>query len=113
MTNEVTKTKRPSSVTLISIFAIYTGVVLLYLMTRAGIQKYGVEETVFNVISGIVFLISGIGLWLMKKWAVYLFAFCAFANQIFLLLMGRWTILSPVLLIIIIFIGFKNLSKMS
>ena len=113
MANETTKVKRPSSITLISVFAIYGGILLFWFIFQVGIQNFGIGNVIFFGISGFVFLICGIGFWLMRKWAVYLYAVFAVVNQIVLLLTGKWTVLSLVLSAIIVFVGYKNLSKMS
>jgi hypothetical protein len=113
MTGEAIKTKRPSSITLISVFGIYSGLLSFYFIFRDGIQELGLGNTVFFAIGGIVFLVCGIGFWLMKKWAVYLYAVFAVINQVALLVMGRWNIFSLLLSAVILYVGYKNLSKMS
>ena len=81
MTTSITKTNRPSSITLVSVFEIVGGCLLLYFMFAPGIQNSvqspSVWPTLFFAFSGIVLLVSGIGFWLMKKWALY--AFIVFA----------------------------------
>ena len=113
MDNETTKTKRPSSITLISVFAIYGGVLLFWFIFQAGVQSFGIGNTIFYGFGGIMFIACGVGFWLMKKWAVYLYAVFAVINFIFLLLTGSWNIMSLVIPVIVIFVGYKNLSKMS
>lgn len=113
MDNETTKTKRPSSITLISVFAVYGGILLFWFIFQAGVQNFGVASAIFYGIVGIIFLISGIGFWLMKKWAVYLYTVFAVINFIFLLLTKSWNIMSLVIPVIVIFVGYKNLLKMS
>jgi hypothetical protein len=54
-----------------------------------------------------------LGLWLMKKWAVYAYAAITIINQIALLLMGRWNLASLLIPAIVLYVGYKNLSKMS
>jgi hypothetical protein len=58
-------------------------------------------------------VVSGVGFWLMKKWAVYPFIAFAIIVQVYLISVGRWNIFSPLLLAIPIFIGYKHLSKMT
>ncbi len=113
MDNETTKTKRPSSITLISVFAIYGGILLFWFIFQAGVQSFGIGNTIFYGFGGIMFIVCGVGFWLMKKWAVYLYAVFALINQIVLILTERWTVMTLVLSAIILFVGYKNLSKMS
>jgi hypothetical protein len=49
----------------------------------------------------------------MKKWAVYTYAVFAVINQIVLFLMGRWNIVALLIAVIVVYVGYKNLSKMS
>ena len=113
MTNETTKTKRPSSITLISEFSILGGLLSFYFIFQPGVQNFGIGNTLLFAIGGIIFLACGIGFWLMKKWAVYLFAVFAVVDQIFLLVTGKWNILALVLFGIVVYVGYKNLSKMT
>jgi len=113
MDNERTKTKRPSSMTLVSVPAIYGGILLFWFIFQAGDQSFGIGNTIFYGFSGIMFIVCGVGFWLMKKWAVYLYAIFALINQILLVLTERWTLMTLILSAIIVYVGYKNLSKMS
>jgi hypothetical protein len=109
----LTKTKRPSSITLISVFGIIGGLLSFYYVFTGGIVGRDVWNTLFLGLIGVVFFICGIGFWLMKKWAVYVYAVFGIINQILLLLMGRWNIMSLLIPALVVYIGYKNLSKMS
>jgi hypothetical protein len=117
MTTLATKTYRPSSITLISVFEIVGGVLLLYFIFSPGnqnsAQARSVWETLFFAVSGIVLLVSGVGLWLMKKWAVYAFIVFAIISQVYVISVGRWNVLSLLILAIPIYVGYKHLSKMT
>jgi len=113
MTNKVNKPKRPSSISLISVFGIYGGFLLFYSIIKTGIQEVGVLNTTFFAFSGIGLLVCGIGFWFMKKWAVYTYAVFAAINQVALLVMGRWNIFSFLISAIVVYVGYKHLSKMS
>ena len=53
-----------------------------------------------------------IGLWIMKKWAVYVYTVFFVINQIVLLMTNRWNLLGFLLLIIIIGILWAYIRKM-
>jgi hypothetical protein len=110
---DLTKTKRPSSITLISIFGIIGGLLSFYYIFTGGIVGLDVWNTLFLGLIGVVFFICGIGFWLMKKWAVYVYAVFGIIDQILLLLMGRWNIMSLLIPALVVYVGYKNLSKMS
>jgi hypothetical protein len=113
MSTVVEKPKRPSSITLISVFGIYGGLLSLYSVFRDGVQGLGLGNTMFFVLGGIIFLVCGVGFWMMKKWAVYTYIVFAIIDQIVLLLIGRWNIMALLIPVIVVFIGYKHLSKMS
>lgn len=113
MTGEATKTKRPSLITLISVLGIYAGFLSFYFIFRDGVQELGLGNTLFFVLGGIVFLVCGVGFWLMKKWAVYAYVVFSIIDQIVLLLIGRWNIMALLIPIIVIYFAYKHLSKMS
>lgn len=98
---------------MISILEIYGALVSYYSIFRVGVQALGMPSTILFAVGGLVGLICGLGFWLMKKWAVYVFAAYAVINQIVLLALGRWSILSPLFPVIIVYVGYKNLPKMS
>lgn len=105
--------KRPSSITLISILGILSGLLSFYFVFQNDIQGPSLGKTVFYVLGGIVFLSCGIGFWLMKKWAVYTYLIFAIIDQIFLLVIGRWTLLALLIPAIVVYVGYKHLSEMS
>ena len=113
MTDTTSKAKRPSSITLISVFGIYGAFLVLYWIISSGVQEFGLWNTIFLAFIGIAFLVSGIGFWLMKKWAVYTYAVFAALNQVALLVMGRWSIFCLLISAIVVYVGYKHLSKMS
>jgi hypothetical protein len=113
MINEVAKRQRPSSITLISLFGIFTGLLGFYLILKTGTHDLSLWQTLFMVFGGIIFLVCGIGLWFMKKWAVYLYAIFAVLDQIFLILIDRWSVMALLIPVIVVYVGYKHLSEMS
>ncbi|HLO27616.1 MAG TPA: hypothetical protein VK249_00685 [Anaerolineales bacterium] len=111
MTETTSKPNRPSSVTLISVLAIYSGILGFYFVFSLGNQNLGGK--LFYIFGAIVFLACGMGFWLMKKWAIYTYAVFAIIDQIALILMGRWNILALLIPVIVLYIGYKHFSKMS
>jgi hypothetical protein len=54
-----------------------------------------------------------LGLWMMKKWAVYTYIGLIALNQIFLLAMGLWSAMALLMPAVVIFFALKHVSKMS
>lgn len=117
MSTSTTKTNRPSSITLISAFEIVGGFLLIYFMfsprTQNLTQGRSLWETLFFALSGLVILVSGVGSWLMKKWAVYAFIAFAIISQVYVISVGRWNVFSLLILAIPIYVGYKHFSKMT
>jgi len=113
MENETTNVKRPSSISLISSFLILGGILSFWFVFRAGIQNFGIGNTIVFLADGIVWIVCGVGLRLMKKWAVYLFAIFAVVEQVYLVLAGKWNLFSLILFAVVVFVGYRNLLKMS
>lgn len=115
MTTLTTKTNRPSSITFISVFEIVGGLLLLYFIFFPGnqnsTQARSVWEILFFAVSGTVLLVSGVGLWLMKKWAVYSFIVFAIISQVYVFSAGRCNVFSLLILAIPIYFGYKHFSK--
>ena len=110
---EAKKTKRPSSITLISVFGIISGLLSFYYLFTGGLKGLDVWNTLSIGFFGVVFMVCGFGFWFMKKWAVYMYTVFAIINQIFLLLVGRWNLMALLISVVVVYIGYKNLSKMS
>jgi hypothetical protein len=103
---------RPTSITLISLWLLFSAFTAVWLIFR-GYAAASITNTVLLAVGSIVFLVCTAGFWLMKKWAVYLYAAYGFINQFVLLALGRWNLASMLLLVIIVYFGYKYLSEMS
>src|SRR5512133_276208 len=111
---EKTKADRPLSITLISTFLIVGNLFLAWPLFRGTLlQGRSVGESLYFVLVTVISLVCGIGLWMMKKWAVYTYAALAVIIQIVLLVLGRWNLFSLLFAVIIVYFGYRNLSKMS
>lgn len=117
MTDTVTKSKRPSSIMLICALGIYGAFLVFWLIffpsVSSAVQRLGLGQTSYLGFSAVGLTVCMVGLWLMKKWAVYAYAALSIMNQIALLLMGRWNFASLLIPAIVLYVGYKHLSKMS
>ncbi len=106
------KSVRPISITLISLWLFFGALTAAWLIFR-GYGASLIENTVLVGVGGAVSLVCGIGFWLMKKWALYVYAVYGLLNQAALLVLGRWNLFSLFVLVIIVYFGYRNHSKMS
>jgi hypothetical protein len=54
-----------------------------------------------------------VGLWLLKRWAAFVYGSVLICNQIVLMVMGYWSLSAAIIPAVIIVLMFKQLSKMS
>jgi hypothetical protein len=111
---EATKVERPLSITLVSVFLMIGNLLLAWYLYRGTLlQGRGVGESLYFVLVTVTSFVCGIGFWMMKKWAVYVYAILGVIVQIALLVLGRWNLFSLLLPVVIVYFGYRNLSKMS
>ncbi len=110
---------RPLAITVICVIAlvgaVFTVIGGIYLLS-AGADSLVVLPSwywVFLAASSVIGLISFVGLWLMKKWGLYLYTAGAAIAQIVLITTGLWTIVSLIMPLIVIIVGFLYVSRMT
>jgi hypothetical protein len=107
-----TKANRPISITLISLWLLFGALTTAWLIFR-GYGASFISDTVLIAVGGLVSLACGTGFWFMKKWSLFIYAVYGLLNQVALLALGRWNLFSLLVLAIIVYFGYRNLSKMS
>jgi hypothetical protein len=113
MSEATSKPKRPYSLTLVSYVQFIWVLFTINYFYRLGFQGLNTLDIIYKILFGIVSLVCGVGFWMTKKWAVYLFAAFAFITQIYSLLTGSWSSWLLLVSAVIFYVGFRNLSKMS
>jgi hypothetical protein len=111
--NDTQPTARPVAITVICIIGFIGAAISLPLIFSAAAAGIGSWYPPFLGLSAVVGLICMIGLWKMKKWAVFLYTAMVVVSQVVLLSTGFWNPFSLLLPAIVIAIGFANLSKMT
>lgn len=116
MNDESAKIQRPLSITIICVLGFFATIALswsiLYPSFSITVQHFGVVFTSYMAISIAILFICMSGLWIMKRWAVYLYTALAAINQIALFVFRRWNMASILVALIVLFFEYKNLSKM-
>jgi hypothetical protein len=111
--NDTQVTQRPVIITVICILGFIGAALSIPLIFSSAASNIGGWYPPFLGLSAVGGLICMIGLWKMKKWAVFLYTALVVVVQIVLFAMHVWTPFSLLVPAIIIAIGFANLSKMS
>jgi len=75
-------------------------------------RRIGAWYPPYLAFSALVGLACMIGLWQMRKWAVYVYAAFCVVNQLVLLKMGVWNIFALLIPAIVVAVGVANLPKM-
>jgi hypothetical protein len=111
--NDTQTTQRPAAITVICILGFIgaaLSIPLIFSSTAAGIGSW---YPPYLGLSAAVGLICMIGLWKMKKWAVFVYTALVVINQVVLFSMGIWNPFALLLPAIVVAIAFTYLSRMS
>lgn len=104
--------QRPIPITIICIVSALGALIAIPLIFTETARSIGAWYPPYVAFGTAVGLASAIGLWLMRKWAVYLYTAVMVLNQIVLASMGLWNILALALPLVVVIIGFCYLSRM-
>jgi hypothetical protein len=112
--NEITETtERPISITVICVIGFIGALMAVPLIFSPIAQQIGFGYQLYIGFSSFIGLVCMLGLWTMKKWAVYTYTGLVVLNQIVFLAMGIWSTMALIVPAIVIFFAFKHVSKMS
>lgn len=112
--DEITeKPERPASITVICVVGFIGALFAVPLIFSPLARMIGSWYPPYLAFSCVVGFVCMVGLWKMKKWAVYIYTGFVLLNQIVLLSMGVWNVFALIIPAIVIVIAIKNLPKMS
>src|SRR5262249_10410554 len=104
--------KRPIAITIICIIGFIGAAVtvpLIFSETTRGIASW---YPALLAVSAVIGLACTVGLWMMRKWAVYAYTAFAAVNQVILLTTGLWNPIALIIPAIVIVVMFIYLSTM-
>ena len=111
--NEISEKKdRPTAITVICVLGFIGGAIVIPMTFSKLARDIGSWYPPYLGLSGILGFICMLGLWNMKKWAVYIYTGFFIINQIVLMMMGLWSISAILMPGIVIGIAFSHLNKM-
>jgi hypothetical protein len=110
--NQVTGKKRPKAITVICIISFIGATFTIPLIFSNISAQIGSWYPPYLGLSAIIGLICMIGLWQMKKRAVYTYTGFVALNQIVLLTMGVWNVMTLIIPAIVVGIAFSHIKKM-
>jgi hypothetical protein len=104
---------KPFVITAICIIGLINAVQMLNLILSPMAKQAGAGYPVYFMFSVLLSLICIGGLWLLKRWAAFLYMALLIANQVVLAVMGYWEITAAIVPAAIILLLARNLDKMT
>lgn len=106
------KEKRPVVITVICILGFIGAAVTIPMIFSDIAKAIGAWYPPYLAFTTVIGLACMVGLWMMKKWGIIVYAGFFAVNQVVLLTMGVWNVLSLIIPAIVIVIGLLQFSKM-
>ena len=107
------KAKRPVAITIICVLGFIGAAITVPIIFSSIASSIGAWYPPYLAVSAVVGLACMVGLWMMKKWAVFTYTGLLALNQVVMMAMGIWNVFALVIPLIVVVIAFMNLSKMS
>jgi hypothetical protein len=110
---ETSEKKRPLGIIIVCLVGTIGSVLGLLLTFSSASSVVGTWYSPYLGFSAIIGLICMGGLWTMQKWSVYTYLGLFIINQVVFILLGKWTVLSLVIPLIVLVVAFPHLKKMT
>lgn len=111
-TADPTANKRPLAITIICVLGFVGTLAILPILFSGLASQIGAWYPPFLVFASVVGFTCMVGLWKMKKWAVYIYTGMVILNQLIMVLMEVWTISALIAPVIVIAIAVYYLDRM-
>ncbi len=105
--------QRPTIITVICVLGFLGAAMSVLAFLSPIMQALGSFYMGWMFVSVLVGLACMIGMWKMKKWSVLLYTTMLAANQVFMLAKGVWSPMSLLIPLVVVGIGWANISKMN
>jgi hypothetical protein len=113
MTESRWNPEKPLVITAICIIGVINAIQMVNLVLSPISKQVGAVFPLYFSLSILLSLVCIGGLWLLKRWAVFVYGAVLIGNQIVLLLMGYWELSAAIIPVAIIALMIKHLDKMS
>ena len=112
METTTTSASRPTAITVICVIGFIGGLLTIPMIFTNIARNIGAWYPPFLAFSAVVGFVCMVGLWKMRRWAIFAYTGFVALNQIVMLVMGVWNVFALLIPGIVIAIGFTHLSKM-
>lgn len=113
MTESQWNPEKPLAISAICVIGVINVIQMFNLILSPMAKQAGAVYPFYFSISVVIALLCIGGLWLLKRWAAFLYSAILICNQIALLVMGYWELTAAIIPVAIILIVFKHLDTMS
>lgn len=103
---------RPTAITVICVIGFIGAAFTIPLIFSDIAHKIGAWYPPYLAFSAVVGFVCMVGLWKMRRWAVFTYTGFVALNQLVMLMMGVWNLFALLIPGIVIAIAFTHLSKM-
>jgi hypothetical protein len=105
--------EKPLAITAICIIGIINAIQMINLVLSPMSKQAGAIYPFYFTLSVALSVACIVGLWLLKRWAAFVYAALLMCNQIVLLVMGYWSFSAAIIPAVIIALLIKHLDRMS
>ena len=113
MTENRWNPEKPLVIAAICIIGIINAIQMVNLVLSPMSKQAGAVYPLYFTLSVALSLACIGGLWLLKRWAAFVYAAVLVCNQVILLVMGYWSLSAALIPAVIIVLMFKYLDRMS
>lgn len=103
---------RPVPITVICVLSAIGVVLVIPMIFGEAARLIGAWYPPYLALSAVIGAVCTVGFWLMRRWALYLYAAFFVINQIVLLAMGVWSIMALIVPAIVVAIAFAYHARM-
>jgi len=104
--------KRPTAITVICILGVIGALITIPMIFSPMIRQFGTWYPPFLALSTLIGLVCMVGLWQMKRWAVYTYIGMVVVSTVVLVATGLWNLFALVGPAIVIFFALRHLAEM-
>jgi hypothetical protein len=105
-------TKRPLLITLASVWIVISAGIMTLLAFSGFADLTAAWYPMYLGLAGIAYLGSAVGLWMMKKWGLFLLGLFSVVNQVVLFSLNRFSVVSLVISVIVLAVCASQYSKL-
>jgi hypothetical protein len=106
------KPERPLLITILCVLMALGVALAIPRIFQNEFEMIGVWYRPYLMISCLITLTSMVGLWMMKKWGIYLYTTLAVINQGIMIAMGFWSFYPLIIVSVLIILLFTQYHKM-